>query len=270
MKSVPGRYDVGRERDAVEASHVGDTLRSFCCRLLGFSIERAAAVEHALRTLELVTAQRASLVVLGEFDLVPIAQALHRRMLGIEAPFILSDWRRANTPASVRGAGNQGIGALALQGARGGTLCVRCQRLPRDFKALVAQLRGTEEVRLTVVGDGRYDNHPFLVLPAPIRIPSLKTRTKELPRIIDEYGADAVAELRVRQLRSREPRFTEADRAWVIANTPRTLPEIEKSTRRLVALRMADDPRHAAEILGMAPVSLQRWIGRRTLPPVLR
>jgi len=28
----------------------------------------------------------------------------------------------------------------------------------------------------------------------------------------------------------REARFTEADRAWVIANTPRTLQEIAKST----------------------------------------
>jgi len=216
----------------VEASHVGDTLRSFCCRLLGFSIERAAAVEHAFRTLELVMAHRASLVILGEFDLVPIAQA--------------------------------------LAAANGGTLCVRCQRLPRDFKALVTQLRGTDEVRLTVVGDGRYDTHPFLVRPAPIRIPSLKARTKELPRIIDEYGADAVAELRVRQMGPREARFTEADRAWVIDNTPRTLQEIAKATRRLVALRMSEDLPRAAEILGMAPVSLERWIGRRTLPPVLR
>ena len=139
-----------------------------------------------------------------------------------------------------------------------------------DFKALVAQLRGTEEVRLTVVGDGRYDTHPFLVRPAPIRIPSLRARTKELPRIIDEYGADAVAELRVGQLGSRDPRFTEADRAWVIDSTPRTLPEIEKATRRLVALRMSEDLPRAAEILGMAPVSLSRWIGRRKLPPVLR
>ena len=215
-------------------------------------------------------AQRASLVILGEFDLVPIAQALHRRIVGAEAPFILSDWRREDTPASVRAAGNRGIGALALAAAHGGTLCVRSQRLPRDFKALVAQLRGTDEVRLTVVGDGRYDSHPFLVRPAPIKIPSLKARTKELPRIVDEYGADAVAELRVRQMGPREARFTEADRAWVIDRTPRTLPEIEKATRRLVALRMSEDLPRAAEILGMAPVSLSRWIGRRKLPPVLQ
>jgi len=245
-------------------------LHGFCARLLGYSIERATAVEHAFRTIELVLAHRASLVILGEFDLVPIAQALHRRMVGDEAPFILSDWRREDTPASVRAVGNQAIGSQALAAARGGTLCVRCERLPRDFKTLVTQLRGTDEARLTVVGDGRYDSDPFLVRPAPIRIPSLKARTKELPRIIDEYGADAVAELRVRQMGPPEARFTEADRAWVIDSTPRTLPEIEKATRRLVALRMSEDPREAAEILGMAPVSLERWIGRRKLPPVLR
>jgi hypothetical protein len=75
-------------------------------------------------------------VILGEFDLVPIAQALHRLMVGTEAPFILSDWRRENTPASVRGAGNQRIGALALQDARQlrrahGRQCQRTMRLWR-------------------------------------------------------------------------------------------------------------------------------------------
>jgi len=51
---------------------------------------------------------------------------------------------------------------------------------------------------------------------------------------------------------------------------PRHETPFEKATRRLVALRMSEDLRRAAEILGMAPVSLQRWIGRRKLPPVLR
>jgi len=86
-----------------------------------------------------------------------------------------------------------------------------------------------------------------------IRIPSLKTRTKELPRIIDEYGADAVAELRVRQMGPREARFTEADRAWVIDSTSRTLPEIEKATRRLVALRMSEDLHRAVRSSGWRP-----------------
>ena len=51
---------------------------------------------------------------------------------------------------------------------------MRCERLPRDFKALVAQLRCTDEACLTVVGDGRYDTHPFLVRPAPIKVPPLQ------------------------------------------------------------------------------------------------
>jgi hypothetical protein len=36
----------------------------------------------------------------------------------------------------------------------------------------------------------------------------------------------------------------------------------------LVALRMSTNHLHAAERLGMAPVSLSRWIGRRKLPPI--
>jgi DNA-binding NtrC family response regulator len=39
------------------------------------------------------------------------------------------------------------------------------------------------------------------VLPAPIRVPSLVTRTDEIPRIVDEYARDAVAELRERERR---------------------------------------------------------------------
>ena len=68
-------------------AHDATSLHKFVARILGFSIERAGAVEHAFRSIELAMAHRASLVVLGEFDLVPIAQALHRRMLGAESPF---------------------------------------------------------------------------------------------------------------------------------------------------------------------------------------
>lgn len=41
----------------------------------------------------------------------------------------------------------------------------------------------------------RYAPDPFLILPAPVVIPPLNTRASELPRIIDEYAADAVQEL---------------------------------------------------------------------------
>jgi len=243
-------------------------LRSFCARILGWTSDRELVVEHAVRSIELTIDQSAALVVLGEFDLVPVAYALHRRMFGTDAPFILCDRRRDNTPASVRSAMNQGSGVAALEAARGGSLCVRFQRLPRDFSSVVAQLRSTEDTRLILVGDGRYDTHPFLVLPAPIRIPSLRVRRQELARIVSEYGADAVAELSAREIDGRKGSFTEADRQWVIEHCPLTLPEIEKATRRLVALRMSSTLPRAAERLGMAPVSLSRWIDRRELPRV--
>ena len=243
-------------------------LRSFCARILGWTSDRELVVEHAVRSIELAIDQSAALVVLGEFDLVPVAQALHHRMLGADAPFILCDRKRGSTPASVRAAGNQRSGVAALEAARGGSLCVRFQRRPRDFSSVVAQLRRTEDTRLILVGDGRYDTHPFLVLPAPIRIPSLRVRTKELPRIIDEFAADAIAELSARELDGRKASFTDADRQWVIEHCPLTLPEIEKATRRLVALRMSKSLPSAADRLGMAPVSLSRWIDRRELPRI--
>jgi hypothetical protein len=214
-----GTRDPPRRRQARPASTRGSVamltrnetaLRSFRARLLGWTTDREVVVEHAVRSIELAIDQSSALVVLGEFDLVPIAYALHRRMLGADAPFVLSDRRRGSTPASVRAAMNQGSGVAALEAARGGSLCVRFQRLPCDFSSVVVQLRSTEDTRLILVGDGRYDTHPFLVLPAPIRIPSLRVRTKELARIIDEFAADAIAELSAREIGAREASFTEA------------------------------------------------------------
>jgi hypothetical protein len=127
---------------------------------------------------------------------------------------------------------------------------------------VVARLRSTDDVQLIVCAEGRNDAHPFLALPAPIRVPSLRVRTDELSRIVDEYAIDAVAELRA--LRAS---FTDADRQWVLDNAPLTLPEIEKATLRLVAIRVSRNMSDAAARLGMAPVSLSRWVGRRKLPP---
>jgi hypothetical protein len=78
------------------------TLRRFCARILGWSTERAVAVEHALRSIEFAMAHRAAFVLLGDADLVPIAHALHRRMFGAEQPFIMCDLRREDRPAPVR------------------------------------------------------------------------------------------------------------------------------------------------------------------------
>jgi len=233
-------------------------LRSFCARILGWAND--PAVDHALRSIELAADHHAALVLLGGTDLVPIARALHRRALGADRPFVVCDPRRRDGKdyESVRSPVNYGTGVAAFDAAVGGSLCVRSRRLPRDFSSVVARIRATSDVQIIVCSDGRDDTHPYLTLPVPIRVPSLAVRTDELPRIVDEYAIDAVAELRT----LREC-FTAADRQWVLRNAPLTLAEIEKATLRLVAIRASRNMSDAAARLGMAPVSLSRWISRR-------
>lgn len=240
-------------------------LRGFCARILGWAADRADAVEHAIRSLHLSVTCRAALVLLGETDLVPLAQALHRRTLGAEQPFIVCDRKRRNLPKSVRSPENYDSGVAAWMAAAGGSLCVRRSRLPLDFSSMVARVRDPNaNAQLIVCAAGRYDTDPFLVLPRPIRVPSLNTRASELPRIVDEYLADAIDELGA--LRAD---FTGADRQWIIDHGPWTLAEIEKTTLRLVALRVSRNVSNAAARLGMAPVSLSRWIDRRKLRRLL-
>jgi hypothetical protein len=246
------------------STNEGEKLRSFCARILGWANERKGAVDHALRSIELAATHRATLVLLGDTDLVPIARALHRYILGSDKPFVVCDPQRRNVPASVRSPENHGYGAIATVAATGGTLCVRAPRLPEDFAELVRLVRKPDaHVQLIVTASGRYETHPFLIRPVPIRVPSLRVRDRELPRIVDEYALDATAELSV-----PSTSFTKADRQWVLERAPSTLPEIEKATLRLVALRVSTNLSQAAARLGMAPVSLSRWIGRRKLPPV--
>jgi hypothetical protein len=245
------------------STNEGDKLRSFCARILGWADERKGAVDHALRSIELAATHRAALVLLGDTDLVPIARALHRYILGSDKPFVVCDPQRRNVPASVRSPENHGNGAAATAAATGGSLCVRASRLPEDFSELVTLVRKPDaHMQLIVTASGQYETHPFLILPVPIRVPSLRVRTDELPRIVDEYAVDAITELRALP----RPGFTAADRQWVLENAPMTLAEIEKATLRLVAIRASRNMSGAAARLGMAPVSLSRWLDRRMSP----
>lgn len=189
---------------------------------------------------------------------MPVAHALHRRTLGAGRPFVVCDPYRRDAPASVRSPANHGTGATAFEAATGGSLCVRSRRLPRDFPSLVPRLRDAGDVLLVVCADPRDNAHPLLVSPAPIAVPPLAGRARELPRIVDEYAADAIAELR-----ALRPGFTDVDRDWVLKYAATTLAEIEKATLRLVALRASRTLTDAAARLGMAPASLTLWISRR-------
>jgi len=96
----------------------------------------------------------------------------------------------------------------------------------------------------------------------PITVPPLASRLDELDQIITEYADDAIAELSAPPTTS----FLPADRDWVRVHSASSLPDIEKATLRLVAIRESRNLSAAAARLGMAPVSLSRWIGRRQLP----
>ena len=98
-------------------------------------------------------------------------------------------------------------------------------------------------------------------LAVPITIPPLSSRPDELVQIITEYAEDAVA-----ALGASRTGFLPADRDWVRMHSASSLPDIAKATLRLVAIRASRNLSRAATRLGMAPVSLSRWIGRRKLP----
>jgi hypothetical protein len=236
-------------------------LRAFCARLLGWGSDRMIAVEQALRSIRMCLTHRAPLLLQGDSDMVPIAQALHRRTLGAYRPFIVCDPRRRQHTASVRSPASYETVAAAARAAFGGSLCVRSRRLPPDFAALRAWFADTDvNVRLVVCLD---EAVPSAMLPASIDVPSLSTRVSDLPRIIDEYAQDAIA-----ALGAPATSFGPDDRRWVVAHGATSLSEIEKATLRRVALQFSPNLSRAAARLGMAPVSLSRWLTRRSGRPI--
>jgi Inner membrane component of T3SS, cytoplasmic domain len=233
-------------------------LRGFLARLLGWDDDHSETVDLAVRSVRMAATQRAALVLCGDGDLVPIARGLHRYSLGDERPFVLCDPRRRPTTENAV-LENYPSGLRALQAAAGGSMCVWLKRLPRDFAELTTALRDPA-VRVQLIACGQRPSDRKELVSAPIEIPSLSTRADEIDRIIDEYASDAARALRC------APSFTAVDRDWVRSYSATTLPEIEKGTLRLVALREAGNVARAAALLGMAHASLGEWIGRRRLP----
>ncbi len=238
-------------------------LRSFLSRLIGWGSDRAETIDLAMRAVRMAQARRTPLVLRGEGDLVPIAHDLHRREMSTTRPFVLCDPRRQSIEANVRSTTNYHRGLEALAAARGGSLCVRSNRPPADFLKVLTALRDPDsQVQLIVCDPSPHDTQSLLAV--PITIPPLMTRRHELPHIIQEYTFDAALAFGV-PLRI----YTE-DRLWIIEHSATSLHEIEKGTRRLMALRTAGSILGAAEMLGMAAVSLRRWIGRRAVPSLGR
>jgi hypothetical protein len=239
-------------------------LRNFCARLLGWRDDRVAVVDHALRAIRLARSGRGALVLQGSGDLVLVARTVHRRILGDGAPFVVSDPRRRSMPSTVRGPANVALGVEAFRQASHGTLCVRAQRLPPDFDDVLGLLREPDcDMQLMVCAGAEVSvRDAFAVGAAPIKIPTLQTRRTELCRIVCEYLADAID-----ALHAPAACVNAGTVQWIIARSSLsadlTIPDIEKATLRLVALRMTGDLTSAASVLGMARVSLERWLTRR-------
>ena len=233
-------------------------LRSFLARILGWASHRSETVDLALRSVRLAATQRAALALCGDGDLVPIARGLHRYAMGEDRPFVLCDPRRRDTePSAARH--SHGSGMQAFRAAAGGSMCLGTKRLPRDFAEVMTALRDpSTRVQLIVYGLRPPDRKELVS--APIEVPSLSSRDDEIDRVIDEYAGDAATTLRVPANLSR------VLRDWVRTHSAASLPEIEKGTLRILALREAGNVARAAAMLGMAHASLGEWIGRRRLP----
>ena len=190
--------------------------------------------------------------------MVPIAEALHRCTLGPDKPFILCDPRRLTSTATVRSPASRTSGVAAFEAAIGGSLCMRMRRFPDDFQALVARLRSADDVLCVLCTGQLADAYRRFILPAPLAVPPLAERSADLDRIIAENAADAIAELA-----APAASFTADDHAWVRDHAAGSLAEIETATLRVVATHTSRNLSHAAARLGMAPVSLSRWLGRR-------
>jgi len=233
-------------------------LREFCSRLLGWGSDRMSVVDHALRAIRLAAARRSTLVLRGEGDQVPLAHALHRRVLGDAAPFIVCDQRRQDLPASVRSPANQNSAVVALQIATGGSLCVRSRRRPHDFSEFLRLLEAHDHRVQLIVCMSIHERSSVITWPMPIEVPPLDVREAELPRIIQAYADEALA-----TLEASPTCFSDEDLDWVLRNRAKSLSEIEKATLRIVALKKTGTVYRAAGVLGIAPVSLSRWLDRR-------
>ena len=237
-------------------------LRAFLGRLLGWSPERMEDVDLALRAIRIAKKRQGALVLCGTDKLALLARALHHRVLGADRPFVMCDPRRERVDESIRAALNYQSGMEALPAARDGSLCIWTRRPPPDVAEMRRALKNPDtRVQLIVCGTEPREAEIFGV--APIAVPSLSSRTKDLPRIIEEYAHEITADLGLE--RSSFPR---GDQSWVLHQSSGSLPEIEQAILRILRLRQVDGDRTvAADQLGMSKSYLNKWIKSRN-PPI--
>lgn len=234
-------------------------LRELIGRLLGWS--DLAAVDQALRSIRRAVQGRSVLYLSGADDLALVAYSLHRRVMGAERPFVMCDPRRRARGSTVRSVANRPKGLDGYRVAKGGTLCLRAERLPQDFEVLLSlHAEGAEpQVMIVVVGDVERRHAVDVAMNPPVCVPPISRRAADLSEIVDNYARDAAAELSL-------PALLAEDRAWVLKHAASSFAEIEKGTRRVMAIRGSASLSAAAARLDMAAISLRRWLDRRGTP----
>jgi hypothetical protein len=240
---------MSRERD----------LREFCCRLVGWSDDHASLVDDVMWTLVTAVARRTAIGLQGELDLVPIAHALHCRLVGADQPFVVCDPRRRDCEGSVRAPPSRKAGMPALDAAIGGSVCLRSNRLPDDFDVLAAAFHDSPSAALFVC---LHSNDRITdLLCRPLKIPSLTDRLPEFQRLMNVYLDEAAQALGARPIRLSEPMQQS------VLHHVKSLSDLEKAALRLVAIQSSGNLYRAAHQLHMAPVSLIRWMSRRGWTP---
>jgi FHA domain-containing protein len=237
-------------------------LRGYLARLLGWSNACREYVDRALRSVRAAATRLVPLILSGQGELVSVASSLHGHVIGRDKPFILCDQRRRRAEADVRSVANISDPYQALRAAIGGSLCLLRRRMPQNTSPIRDEFscpRPRVQIIICRGTDERAATDAWRTLSAdPVVIPPLAERANEVDRIISEYATEALKEVGVAHMA-----FPEEDFDWVRSYSSSTLAEIEKGTRRLVALRAGGNVSSAAARLGMAAVSLSRWFGRR-------
>lgn len=238
-------------------------LRNFLLRILGKKKRHLAVIDFALRALRLNRTRRLPLTLQGKGDLVPLASDLHRRAWGEDVPFVLCDPRRDTGEANARSVANVREVEQALEAARGGTLCVRSARAPLDIVERHNEYAAPDaQVQLILCDTSSWGRAKLSAAKGmTICIPPLSDRGADLPDIAHQYFLEAQ-----RTFHAHGLTVSDEDIDWVLEASAGSFHEIEKGAYRLTALRVAQGKIiDAAQLLGMAPVSLRRWLARRGL-----
>ncbi len=234
-------------------------LRNMVCRMIGWSAEHAEAVDLAMRGIRFAAMRRAPLVLHGH-DLVPLAQELHRLTLTAARPFVLVSPRHRTGDTPERPAESVGSGVAAVAAAAGGTVCLLHRNLPSDLDEMLEELRRPEcQTQLVTCTASIRDAELFAA--APVIIPPLASRKAEIDQIIQEYAAEAGAAMDI-----GERWLSQSERAWIRDRAGDTLPEVQKATFRLAAIRKAGSISAGALLAGISHTAMLKWLRAHKYP----